>query len=135
MTAAFIASSCTITSRCMFRHGPALSGDPTEHLAVDLVGTCERQLHHERDAARMLVGGRIGEREPLYLLLGQSCARPEHHEGKWLLAFDLVRHRHNAGLHNIGMPLEHALDLSWIDILAATHEHIVDAPNEGIGAR
>ena len=45
----------------------------------------ERQLRHEDDTARMLVGRRVVERVPLDLVLGQTCAGSQHDEGERLL--------------------------------------------------
>src|SRR6266849_8347281 len=135
MTAAFMVLSCATASPVrLLGHGPPLAGDPAERIAIDLIGSCKRQFGHENDATRMLVGGRVVERETLDLILSQSCARSEHDKGERLLALDLVRHRHDTGLHDVVVPLEHALDLARIEVLAAAHEHVVCAANERVSA-
>ncbi len=94
--------SCAIASPVrLLGHRPPLAGDPAERLAIDLIGSCKRQFGYENDAARMLVGGRVVERETLDLILSQSCARSEHDKGERLLALDLVRHWYDTGLHDV----------------------------------
>ena len=88
----------------------------------------------EGDTARMLVGRRIVEREALDAVFGQGGAGPQHDEGERLLALDLVGHGNDAGLRDIVVALEQALDLARIDVLAAAHEHVVGAADESVGA-
>ena len=78
----------------------------------------------------MRIGRRVGEREALDLLLARRAAGLEHHEGDRLLALDLVVDRHHRGLRDVGMALQHALDIGRIDVLAAGHEHVVGAADE-----
>jgi hypothetical protein len=37
-------------------------------------------------------------------------------------------------LDDVGVAFEHSLDLARIDVLAAAHEHVVGAADEGVGA-
>src|SRR5438105_4850230 len=53
-----------------------------------------------------------------------------HHEGDRQLVLDVVGHRHDAGLGDVGMAAEKLLDLAGIDVLAAALEHVVGAADE-----
>ena len=64
-----------LITRSQRRSDPLLR-ELAQRVAVDLVGRGERQLVHEPDEARMLVGRRVGEREFLDRVLGRRCARP-----------------------------------------------------------
>src|SRR5262245_9591333 len=80
----------------------------------------------------MLIGRRVLECKALHFLLRQVGTGPNHHKRERLLALDLVRYRYDAGLHNIGVPLEHAFDLTRIDILSTANEHVVGATDKRI---
>src|SRR4051794_2903277 len=82
----------------------------------------------------MLVCGSVLERVALHVFLRESAAGFDDDERKRLLALDLVRHRHDARLRDIGMTFQQMLDFAWKYIFAAAHEHVVGAPNEKIGA-
>ena len=77
--------------------------------AVDLVGGGERQFVDEPDEARVLVGRRVGEREALDRLGVERALRDD--ESDRLLALDVVVDRHDGGLGDRGMALQHALDV------------------------
>ncbi len=80
----------------------------------------------------MLVGRRVAEREFLHLVGLCRRAGAPHHKSNWLLPLDFVGDRNHAGLHNIGVALQHALDIAGIDVFAPRNEHIVTAPDKEI---
>src|SRR5438105_2909485 len=89
---------------------------------IHLVGGRERQFFDEPDATRMRISRRVGERKPPDFVLARPPSRLAHGESDGLLALELVIDRNDCGLRNVGMALEHALDIGWIDILAAGNE-------------
>ena len=71
-------------------HSPTLRIDRSRHAflrhppqcrAVDLVGRGERQVVDEEDEARVLIGRRVGKREPLHRVLARPAAGFQDHEG------------------------------------------------------
>ena len=74
MTAAFMACPYAMLQARPLGGDQRSRAIAAKRLAIDLVGAGERQLRHEDDAARMLVGGRVVEGIPLDLVLGQTCA-------------------------------------------------------------
>jgi hypothetical protein len=59
-----------------------------QRAAIDLVGRRERQFIDEPDKARMLIGGRVGERELLDALRINGVAGLADDKGDRLLAFN-----------------------------------------------
>ena len=59
-----------------------------QRTAIDLVGRRERQFIDEPDKTRMLIGGRVGERELLDALRINGAAGLADDEGDRLLAFN-----------------------------------------------
>ena len=115
-------------------HSMPFLSHPVQRGAVDLVGRGERQFVDEPDEARMLIGGRIGEREALDRVGVERTAGLADDESDRLLALDLVVDRHHRRLRDVGMALQHALDVGRIDILAAGDEHVVGAADEIVEA-
>ena len=105
-------------------------GGITGTAAVDLVGGRQRQLVDEPDETRVLVRRRMGEREALDVVFARPAAGLRDDEGDRLVALDVVLDRNDSRLADVGMSLEHALDVARIDVLAAGIEHVVAAPDE-----
>src|SRR5262249_21364934 len=101
---------------------------------IHLVGGRERQFIDEPDETRMRIGRRIGEREPLDFVLARLSPQLAYRERDGLLPLELVIDGNDRGLRDIGMALEHALDLGGIDVLAARDEHVVGAADEVVEA-
>src|SRR5260370_645486 len=78
----------------------------------------------------MGIGRAVVEREAAQRILAGPGAGLGHHEGDRQLVLDLVRHRHDTGLGDVGMAAQKLLDLAGIDVLAAALEHVVCAADE-----
>src|SRR5262245_36578132 len=78
----------------------------------------------------MRVGGGVGKRKALDLVLARPASGLRYHEGDRLLPLDVVVDRNDGGLRDVGMAFEHALDIGRIDVLAARDEHVVAAADE-----
>src|SRR5215831_1898505 len=108
----------------------ALLREAVEQRPIDLVARRERQFVDEPDETGMRVGGCIGQREALDLVNARAASGFRHHEGDRLLPLDLVVDRNDGGLRDVGMALEHALDVGRINVLATRDEHVVAAADE-----
>jgi hypothetical protein len=75
-------------------------------------------------------GRRMRQGEGLQRRLVDRPARGAHHEGHRLHALDVVRHRDDGSLFHLRMPLEHRLDLTRENVLAARDEHVVDPTDD-----
>src|SRR5258706_13441242 len=82
----------------------------------------------------MLIRRGIVEGKTLDRILAEYCAGSEHHKGERLLALDFIRHGYDTGLHNVVVALQQALDLTWINILAAADKHVMGAYTKGLCA-
>src|SRR5256885_1614705 len=83
----------------------------SETFLIDFVGAGERQLLKEKDAARMLVGGAVGQSELLEIFFCRSRTRAQDDESVRHLAFHVVIEWHDQRLMNGGMALKQRLDL------------------------
>src|SRR5262249_58420549 len=63
----------------------ALLGETVQQCPVDLVGRSERQFVDKPDEARMRIGGGVGKREALDLVLTRSTSGLGHDESNRLL--------------------------------------------------
>src|SRR5215470_2879938 len=83
----------------------ALLRETVQQRPIDLVARRERQFVDEPDEARMRVGGCIGQREALDLVLARAASGFRHYESDRLLPLDLVLDRDDGGLRHVGMTL------------------------------
>ena len=120
--------------RTLRRRRDALLRELAQRVAVDLVGRGERQFVDEPDEARVLIGRRVLQRVLLDRVLGRLVAGLRDDEGDRLGALDVVVDRHHHRLPDVGMLLQHALDVGRIDVLAAGDEHVVGAADEIVEA-
>src|SRR5438309_3549542 len=104
-------------ARALLRPTNVLSRHAPQRGAVDLVGGGKRKAVDYPDEARVLVGGRVGERETLDLRFVERPAGRGHHEGDRLLALDLVVDRHDRRLGDVGVAFQHALHVGRVDVL------------------
>ena len=83
-----------------------------EGAAVDFVGAGKRHLGEKPDAARVQVGGGIGERESLDCVFAWRSAGARHDEGGRLLVFQFVGDRYYRCLMNVGVALQQLFDFA-----------------------
>src|SRR5262249_2628552 len=113
-----------------FAESEPLLRQRVQERAVDFVGRCQRQFVQEPYEAGMRIGGRIGKGEALDVVRARAAAGLGNYEGNRLSSLDLVLDRHHCGLSHVGMTLQHALDVTRINILAARDEHVIGAADE-----
>src|SRR5262249_38758649 len=73
----------------------------------------------------MLVRRPIRERELLDVVFGRIPASFRNDEGYRLLSFDIVINGNHGGLADIGVPFQHAFDVTRINVFAPRIEHLV----------
>src|SRR5258708_20712277 len=105
----------------------ALLRETVEQPPIDLVGRRERQFVDKPDETRMCVGGCIGQREALDLVLARFASRVRHQETDRLLPLDPIVARSGPGLPHVEMTFRHALDLGRINGRSTPDQHVVAA--------
>src|SRR5215469_3934163 len=73
----------------------------------------------------MLVRRSIREREFPDVVFGRIPASFRNDEGYRLLSFDIVINRNHGGLADIGVPFQHAFDVTRINVFAPRIEHLI----------
>ena len=114
-----------------------LRGDPLRHelaeaVLLDLAARGHRKLADDLDPLGKLVLGEllaIEERGDLRQRDGLPVAR-DHHRAR-ALDEPRVRHRHDRHAGDLGMRVEHVLDLRHRDVLAAADDQVLGAPGDG----
>src|SRR5829696_7900146 len=96
----------------------------------DLARRALGQLVGEPQPARVLVGGDALLDEVAHVVLTRVRALLEHDRRADLLAHLLVGHRHDRGLGDGGVLVEHLLDLARVDVVAAADDHVLLAVDD-----
>src|SRR3984957_3063548 len=126
-------------SRCLpvleVSHGEVSHGEVSQRqlrqcLLVDLVGSGEGKFLEKPDSPGMLIGGTIEQRVLLELLFGNRVAWPGDDKGHRFPPLDFIWNRHDAGLLNARVALQHSFHFARVDVLTAAYEHVVGAPHK-----